>query len=170
MRNHILGQGDHICAVYESPDEQLQVLGRYIKAGLDEGERCLYIVDDRSADDVLDAMSREGVDVRPAQANRRLVLLTKRESYLNGGSFDPDAMIWALAARTDEALAEGCSGLRSRFQPEIIRDVLRLHPCAIIGESIYPSPFYEPPNIARLSPGDPRRVDYMLTQMKSPRE
>ena len=205
-----LSQGDHICAVYESPDEQLRVLARYIGAGLEAGERCLYIVDDRSAEDVLAALERNAIDVRAAQSNKRLLLLTKRESYLKGGTFDPDGMIWTLAAMTDEALAEGCSGLRitgemtwalgpetgcdrlleyenklnemfpgsrahaicqynrARFSPAIIRDVLRLHPLAIVGESVYPNPFYEPPHISGLAADDPRRLDHMLSQLTAP--
>ena len=200
-------QGDHICAVYESPDEQLKVLAGYIKNGLDAGERCLYIVDDRSAADVLDALDATGIDVRSAQANRRLALMTKRETYLRDGAFNPDQMIWVLAAMTDEAVAEGCSGLRitgemtwalgseagcdrlleyedklnqffptsrahaicqynaTKFPAWITADVLRLHPFALVGDSLYRNPFYEPPHINGLPADDPRRVRHMLAQI-----
>jgi hypothetical protein len=202
-----LAQGDHVCAVYESPDDQIRHLAEYIRAGLNQGERCLYIVDDRSAAEVLDAIGAAGVDVPSALANQRLVMLTKRESYLKDGSFNPDAMIFALAAMTDQAIADGCSGLRvtgemtwalgpetgcdrlieyesklndffpgsrahaicqynrSRFPPAMIRDVLRTHPWVVMGDALYASPYYEPPDIARLGVDDPRRLDYMLSRV-----
>ncbi len=203
-----LRQGDHVCTVYESPEQQLRVIAQYIKAGLDGGERCLYIVDDRSTDDVLDALHAAGADPATTRDSRRLILLTKRETYLQRGSFDPNAMIWSLAAMADQAVADGCSGLRitgemtwalgpetgpdqlieyetrlneffpgsrahaicqynrTRFAPSMIRDVLRMHPLALVGQHLHANPYYEPPEIARLPVDHPRRVDHMLAQIE----
>ena len=107
-----LRQGDHVCAVYERPSEQLRSVARYVKAGLKGGERCVYIADDRTVREVQDALAAEGVDVGAAQDSDRLILLTKRETYLANGSFDPDQMIAALSEMTEQALMNDCTGLR----------------------------------------------------------
>ena len=201
-------QGDHVCAIYDSPREQLRSVARYVRAGLKQGERCLYIADDRAMHLVRDALAAEGVDVAAAQDNDRLVLLTKRETYLQNGSFDPNQMIAAMSEMTEQALRDNCTGLRitgemtwalgpetgcerlmeyetklndffpgsrahaicqynrSRFSPEIIREVLRHHPLAVIGSDVYENPYYEPADILTIPDGDPRRVEYMLSQIR----
>jgi hypothetical protein len=58
-----LEQGDHVCAMYSSPEQQLKVITNYIKQGLDLGERCLYIVDDRAVGDVYDGLAANRVHV-----------------------------------------------------------------------------------------------------------
>jgi hypothetical protein len=107
-----LQQADHVCAIYSSGDDQVRLVGDYMRIGIDGGERCLYIVDDRTFDDVRGTLASAGIDIGAAVAARRLVLMTKRDSYLERGRFDPDAMIWALSAITDEAISDGCTGLR----------------------------------------------------------
>lgn len=202
-----LQQGDHVCAIYDSPEEQLATISEYIKAGLDAGERCLYIVDNRTAEDVLGGMAAAGIDVATAQAGNRLALATKRESYLHAGSFDPDAMLASVARLTDQALADGCTGLRvagemtwalgdevgcdriieyetklnrffpgsrahaicqysrERFSPAIVRDVLRTHPFAVLGNLVCPNLYYEPPELLGLPDADRRRVNHMIDQL-----
>ena len=202
-----LRQGDHVCAVYDSSEEQLETISEYVKAGLDAGERCLYIVDDRTPDEVLGGMAGAGIDIGTARSGNRLVLSTKRESYLQAGSFDPDAMIAAVSALTDQAVADGCTGLRitgemtwalggeigcdrlieyetklnrffpgsrahaicqynrQRFSPAIVRDVLRTHLFAVIGNRVCPNLYYEPPELLGLPEGDARRVNHMIDQL-----
>jgi MEDS: MEthanogen/methylotroph, DcmR Sensory domain len=207
-----LHQGDHACALYEDPAHQLAIIAGYIRAGIEARERCLYIVDDRSADDVLDALASADVDVAAARDARCLVVMTKRDSYLKDGTFNPDQMIYSLSAMTDQALADSCSGLRitgemtwalgsetgcdrlieyemklnrffpgsrahalcqyttTRFPPTIIREVLRHHPIAVVGQHATENPYFEPPDILGLSDAHPRRIEYMLEYLVVGRE
>ena len=111
-RFQALKQGDHVCAVYSSPDEQTEAMVQYIARGLKDGERCLYIVDDRAAPDILSRLGGSGVDVAAALDAKRFLLATSRETYLRNGTFNPDAMIRLLDGSQREALTDGCSGLR----------------------------------------------------------
>ena len=43
-----LGGHRHVCAFFNSLDEQYRVLRPFIKDGVDRGERALHIVDPRS--------------------------------------------------------------------------------------------------------------------------
>ena len=63
-----LKQGDHVCLIYENAAEQIAVAVPYIKEGLARNERCIYIVDDRSVEEMVPALSAAGVDVAALNA------------------------------------------------------------------------------------------------------
>src|SRR5258708_4591988 len=58
-----LKQGDHICLIYENAAEQLAAAVPFVKEGLARGERCTYIADDRSVEEVVQALTAAGLDV-----------------------------------------------------------------------------------------------------------
>ena len=202
-----LSHGDHVCAIYDTPQEQMPHIAAYVRRGVEDGERCVYIVDDRAAEDVLGALREAGLHVDDARVDQRLLLLTKRDSYLQRGRFDPDAMIWTLSAITDQAVADGCQSLRvagemtwalgaetgcdrlleyetklnlffpgsrasaicqynrSRFSPEMLREVLRRHPFALVGGQLSENPYYEPPGMVRAREESLPTVQDMLARL-----
>jgi PAS domain S-box-containing protein len=107
-----LKQGDHLCLIYENPAEQLMSAVPFLKEGLARGERCLYVADDGSVEAIVQALAAAGVDVAHEQGRGALWMLTKQDSYLKGGEFDPKAMIDFLDRAQSQALADGFSGLR----------------------------------------------------------
>lgn len=104
---------DHLCLIYETPEEQLAAAVSFIRIGLDRGERCIYILDESTPDAVLGAMRREGIDVDAAIQSGALILSSKEESYLKKGYFDPDEMIAFLEEAIREAEKAGFSALRA---------------------------------------------------------
>ncbi len=62
---------DHFAVIYEDEAERLAVSVPFMKHGLDQGERCLFVVDEYSRSDVTQALRRGGVD-RLRQSNDRL--------------------------------------------------------------------------------------------------
>jgi chemotaxis family two-component system sensor kinase Cph1 len=42
---------EHLCLIYETQEEKFAAALPYLRAGLERGERCLYIADDNSAVD-----------------------------------------------------------------------------------------------------------------------
>jgi two-component system NarL family sensor kinase len=106
---------DHLCSIYESPEERFAVAIPFIRTGLDRGERCIYVADD--ADDageavVREALATEGIDVERAIATDRLVLGAPEDSYLRRGSFDAESMLAYWADATAEATRLGFPVLR----------------------------------------------------------
>ncbi len=63
-----------------------------------------------------------------------------------------------------------CQYNRRRFPPEVIRDVLRTHPVAILGEQVCPNHYYEPPEFALDPEADAQRVEWMIRQLRLARE
>jgi PAS domain S-box-containing protein len=113
-----LGPHDHLCSIYESPQDHYAVAIPFIRIGLDRGEKCIYIADDGTVGDVRQAMESEGIDVERATATKALVLATKEQAYLEHGSFDPDWMFTFWREATQLAMSEGFSALRATGETE----------------------------------------------------
>lgn len=180
-----MGLGDHLCLIYESHDEQMAAVVPYIKQGLERNEFCVYILDDRTIQDVTSALEEGGVNVESAVSRGQLLFATKRDAYLKSGFFDPEAMVDFLRGSAEDALSAGYTGFRvtgemtwglgsecgcdrlieyeallnnyfpgssasaicqynrNRFSPQMIRDVLRTHPVAIIGGDVCDNLYFE---------------------------
>lgn len=104
--------GDHLCSIYKSKEEQFSTVAPFIKKGLDNHQQCAYIVDENSKEEVIAELDKRGIESKKYIETNQLLLLTKRETYLKDGSFDPDRMIALLRETEKNALAEGYSGLR----------------------------------------------------------
>lgn len=107
-----IGVHDHLCLIYETREEQFSAVIPFMKIGLERGERCLYVVDDNTAEMVIDRMKEAGIDVDNAVESGKLTIASKQDAYLKQGYFDPDWMIGFLKQATDEAKAAGFSALR----------------------------------------------------------
>jgi PAS domain S-box-containing protein len=107
-----LKQGDHICLIYETRAEQMASAIPFPKEGLSRGERCLYIADDSSVEAIAQELAAAEVNVDHERERGALMMLTKQDSYLKGGKFDPHTMIDFLRSAQTQALADGFSGLR----------------------------------------------------------
>jgi hypothetical protein len=104
-------QGDHVCTLYTSPEEQLTAAIEYIQAALGRGERCLYVCCEHSVREFRAALQKAGVPVDAEEKRGALIVVTKESAHLKGGNFDPDAMISLLHAAVKDALDSGFSGL-----------------------------------------------------------
>jgi PAS domain S-box-containing protein len=107
-----LKRGDHVCLIYEDTAGQLAAAVPFIVDGLARGERCVYIADDRTVEEVVQALAAAGVDVEGERARGALRVLTKQDTYLPTDEFLPQAMIEFVRQAETEALADGFSGLR----------------------------------------------------------
>jgi hypothetical protein len=104
-------QGDHVCTLFTTLEEQLTAAVEYIRAGLSRGERCLYVCCERELDVFRSALKQSGIAVDAEEARGALVLLSKHDGHLKGGSFDPDRMIQMLEKAVEDTLAQGFTGL-----------------------------------------------------------
>jgi PAS domain S-box-containing protein len=59
-----------------------------------------------------------------------------------------------------------CQYNRTRFPPELIHDVLRTHPMAIIGDQVCPNPYFEDPKLVLSEGSSAERVDWMTSQLR----
>jgi signal transduction histidine kinase len=126
-----LGPHDHLCSIYESPEEHYAVAMPFIRIGLDRGEKCIYIADDGMVDDVLEAMQANGIDVDRAISSNALVLVTKEQAYLEHGSFHPDWMSTFWKEATQLAISEGFSALRATGETEWVQKWVHREDCGL---------------------------------------
>ncbi len=103
---------DHLCLIYETQEEQFASVIPFMSIGLKRGEKCVYIADENTGSQVIDAMKSYGIDTEKYLLSRQLAVITKQESYLKNGFFDPDGMIDVLKESVNIALGEGFSALR----------------------------------------------------------
>lgn len=104
-------QGDHVCTLFSSPEEQLSAAIEYIQQGLNRHERCLYVCSEQTPDEFRAALTAAGIDAGREEARGALVLLTKETGHLEGGSFSPSRMISMLRNAVEGALTDGFEGL-----------------------------------------------------------
>jgi hypothetical protein len=87
------GQNRHICAFFNSVDEQHRVLRPFIKNGFDRGEKVYHYVDPELRDEHLRWLADAGVNVREAMDAGQLEVQSWQDSTLRGGRFDLDAWL-----------------------------------------------------------------------------
>jgi PAS domain-containing protein len=105
-----LSHGDHACSFYNSAAEQEALVISFMKEGLARGERCVYVVDDRTVEELTTGLNRAGVDVSREQGRGALQFIS-RAQWRNPGEFEVAAMAEGVRRLVNEALAPGWPGL-----------------------------------------------------------
>jgi signal transduction histidine kinase len=182
-----IGPHAHLALIYESKEEQFAAAIPAIRIGIARHERCVYVADDNTTRDVLDALRDGGIDVGAALESGSLTVATRRETTLKEGHFVPETLLRFWADAADAATAAGFSGLRivaemtwalhgdpgtkrliefeakvndlvrshpivgicqynrGRFAPEVILNVIRVHPLVFFEGLVCRNPYYVPP-------------------------
>ncbi len=98
-----LGGYRHVCAFFNSAEEEYDTLLPFVRDGLERGERAYHILPSQYREEHLERLRSAGIDVIAAQRRRQLEVATPQETYLRGGRFDQDAMLILI----QEALETG---------------------------------------------------------------
>lgn len=103
----------HICAFFDSKDEEYDVLCPFYKEGLDQGEKNMHIVDPRFTQEHRDRLASGGIDVHECESTGQLNVLNWQQGYFNeAGAFDKDVMLATLDHLTGSGRDAGYSRLR----------------------------------------------------------
>jgi DcmR-like sensory protein len=102
----------HVCAFFNSRDEEYDVLCPFFKDGLEGGEKAIHIVDPALVQDHLSRLIAHGIDTTACLSRAQLQVLPWDEAYLNGGAFDQDRMLAMVEAACDQGRAAGFPRLR----------------------------------------------------------
>jgi hypothetical protein len=106
-----LKQGEHLCSVYAESGEMLTQVIPYIKAGLLNGERCIYVVDENKQELIVQALKFWGVEAELEMSKRQLLFWTRHE-YRQPGPFDLNTMLNFVNTNLQQALVDGYTGIR----------------------------------------------------------
>jgi hypothetical protein len=88
-----LGRERHICAFFNSSDEEHRVLRSFIKEGFDREEKAVHIVDPEVRQDHLKRLAEAGINVARTMGTGQLEVRPWQDTYLRGDRFDQDAML-----------------------------------------------------------------------------
>jgi hypothetical protein len=95
----------HVCAFFNSKEEEYRVLMPFIKEGFERGERAFHVVDPAHRAAHLERLKEAGVGVDEAERRGQLEVRRWHEAYLRDGHFDQRRMIDLI----QEVLREGKS-------------------------------------------------------------
>ncbi|PSP76901.1 hypothetical protein BRC81_11160 [Halobacteriales archaeon QS_1_68_20] len=79
--------------IYEDRTERLEAIGPFLRRGLEQGQRCMYVVDTLTEEELVSSLREADVDIDAAIESGQLSFHTVEETYLRNGSFEPDEMI-----------------------------------------------------------------------------
>jgi hypothetical protein len=88
-----LGPLRHICAFFNSIDEQHHVLRSFIKDGFDRGDKSFHLVDPEQREEHLRRLTEAGINVEEAMGTGQLEVRPWQDGPLGGGRFDQDTWL-----------------------------------------------------------------------------
>jgi hypothetical protein len=103
----MLGSYRHICAFFNSSDEEYRVLLPFIKEGFERGEKAFHIVDPKLRTEHIKRLQSEGVEVVAAEKNGQFELRNWEDAYLREGHFDQNKMLALIEEVLDGGHRQG---------------------------------------------------------------
>jgi hypothetical protein len=88
-----LAEVRHVCAFFNSAEDQYRVLLPFIRDGLNCGDKAVHVVNPGQQKDHLQRLAAAGIDTAAARESGQLELHTNTEAYLRDGRFDQDRML-----------------------------------------------------------------------------
>lgn len=103
----------HVCAFFDSKDEEYDVLAPFFKEAVDQGEKSLHIIDPAQFGDHRSRLQEAGIDVPRCEACGQLDVVSWRDAYLDDeGRFDKDRMLAVVDDLTGAGRDAGYKRLR----------------------------------------------------------
>ncbi|MDR5756465.1 MEDS domain-containing protein [Caballeronia sp. LZ035] len=103
----------HVCAFFDSRDEEYDALNPFYKQAIENGEKNFHIVDPALIDDHRARLEASGIRTHDCEACGQLEVVTWPEAYLDGeGSFNKDRMLAMVDRLTGSGRDAGFSRLR----------------------------------------------------------
>jgi hypothetical protein len=88
-----LGGQRHICAFFNSTDEEHRVLSSFIKDGFERGDKAFHLVDPELREEHLARLAEAGINVQEAIDAGQLEVRPWQDGPLHGDRFDQDTWL-----------------------------------------------------------------------------
>jgi hypothetical protein len=108
-----LGENRHVCAFFNSIDEQHTVLRAFIKDGFDHGDKAFHLIDPERREDHLKRLADAGIHVEEAIGAGQLDVQPWQAGPLRGDRFDQDTWLAGFERVLESGPAAGYA--RTRF-------------------------------------------------------
>ena len=106
------GQHRHICAFFNSIDEQHRVLRPFITDGFDQGDKVYHYVDPERREEQLRWLAEAGINVSEAMGTGQLEVRPWQDSTLRGDRFDLDSWLTSFEEILQSGTAAGYAQTR----------------------------------------------------------
>jgi MEDS: MEthanogen/methylotroph, DcmR Sensory domain len=97
----------HICAFFNSADEEYRVLRSFYKDGFDRGDKAFHLVDPELREEHLRRLTEAGVNVQEMMDKGQLEVRTWQDAPLRGGRFDEDTWLGLFEQMLQSGRAAG---------------------------------------------------------------
>jgi hypothetical protein len=114
--------GDHICAIFDSHAQQMEIMGGFIGTGLRASQRCVWVAPEGSANALRGALADMGGDLPTLESSSQLLIISEVEFYLHEGIFEPSRIMDLLKALLDDNQREGYDTMRIASDVSWLRD------------------------------------------------
>jgi C4-dicarboxylate-specific signal transduction histidine kinase len=105
--------GAHFCLFYETKEDLLDTVISYCKSGLESEEYCLWIVaEPLTIEEATDALRDAVPDLDRYLADSRVEIVSARDWFLQGGTFDGQRVTAACYEKLARVSARGYPGMR----------------------------------------------------------
>jgi hypothetical protein len=88
-----LAEARHVCAFFNSADEEYRVLLPFIKDGFTCGHKAVHVLNPDRREDHIQRLTASGIDTEATRRSGQLELRTNVDAYLRDGRFDQDRML-----------------------------------------------------------------------------
>ncbi len=103
----------HICAFFDSREEQYEILLPWIQEGIDNEEGVLNILAGELHEDHHSRLAEAGIPVEEARNRGQLKVVATEDSYLEGGSFAAQRMFHIVEQALHDAQSGSYGNLRA---------------------------------------------------------
>ncbi len=103
---------DHLCFIYNTRQQWIDVIIPFIKKGIENKEKCIYFLENSTKDLIRDYLKEEGLDVESLEDSGQLLMLDEYSIYIHNGFFNVEFMLDFLKKETKKALNEGYVSIR----------------------------------------------------------
>ncbi len=107
-----LGEQNHVCAFFNTIDEEQRVLRSFFKDGFDHGEKAIHIVESENREEYLKGLAKTGINVEEVMEAGRLEVLPWTDMYVRNHRFDQDAMLATVESLIQSGAAAGYARTR----------------------------------------------------------
>src|ERR1700731_5019756 len=98
---------NHVCAFFNTIEEEHRVLGSFYRNGIDRGEKAAHIVDAENREEHLNRLAEAGIDVQKMIDSGQLEVVPWTDVYVRDHRFDQDAMLAVVEKLIQSGTAAG---------------------------------------------------------------
>ena len=102
-----LGRSRHVCAFFNTKDEEYRVLLPFITEGFEQGDKAFHIVKEGHRPEHRRRLRQAGIAVDEAERKGQLEVRRWEDAYLRDGHFDQDRMLALIEEVLSSGPAEG---------------------------------------------------------------